>query len=217
MQLFLWRQRRTSPPLNQAGRERAPAQVESVMHKRFILVLGVILGSYVSTAAQTPAAQIAQERISPIITLVRTAPPPTHASSFPPSKSPGKSVAHFSYLLVGAYERDRSLASLSPIREVRTLFLTQSSLPLVQLWGGRLQLDGFMSRLHTQNVQLGPSGAGGLLDFRPPRQGYLVGPRSVGLSGINLSFHFGQDAQIGRPIQIWRCLARIAGGHAARP
>jgi hypothetical protein len=189
------------------------------MHKRFILLLGVFLGSHVSTSAQTPAPQIvpAQERVAPIMTMVRRVPASMHAPSFAPSESPGKSVAHFSYLFMGAYERDQSLASLSPMREVRTLFLTQSSLPLVQLWGGRLQLDGFTSRLHMQNVQLGPSAAGGLLDFRPPRQGYLGGPRSVGLSGINLSFHFGQDAQIGRPIQIWRCLARIAGGRVARP
>jgi hypothetical protein len=189
------------------------------MPKRFLLVLGVFLGSYLSTAAQTPAAQIvpAQERISPIMTLVRAAPPSAHVPYFPPTESPAKSVAHFSYLLMGAYERDRSLASLSPIREVRTLFLTQSSLPLLRLWGGRLQVDGFMSRLHMQNVQLGPSGAGGLLDFRPPRQGYMVGPRSVGLSGVNLSFHFGGEAQIERPTQIWRCLAGIAEGRAVRP
>ena len=62
-----------------------------------------------------------------------------------------------------------------------------------------------------QNVQLGPSAGGGLLDFRPPRQGYPGGPRSVGLYGANLSFHFGRDAQIGHPSQIWRCPAGIAG------
>jgi hypothetical protein len=63
-----------------------------------------------------------------------------------------------------------------------------------------------------QNVQLGPSGGGGLLDFRPPRQWYPGGPRSIGLYGVSLSFHFGRDAQIGRPTQIWQRLART---HAA--
>jgi hypothetical protein len=185
------------------------------MHKRFILLLGVFLGSHVPTAAQTPAPQIvpAQERVAPI-TMVRTVPAPLLASSFPLSESPGKSAAHFTYLFVRAYERDQGLEglkSLSPMREVKTLFLTQSMLPLVQLWGGRLRLDGFTSRLDMQNVQLGPSAGGGLLDFRPQRQGYPGGPRSFGLYGINLSFHFGRDAGTGRSTQAWRCLSPLVG------
>jgi hypothetical protein len=114
-----------------------------------------------------------------------------------------------------AYERDHDLEglkSLSPMREVKTLFLTQSMLPLLQLWGGRLRLDGFTSRFDMQNVQLGPSAAGGLLDFRPQRLSYPGGPRSIGSHGVSLSFHFGRDAQIARPKQIWQSLARI---HAA--
>ena len=146
--------------------------------------------------------------------MVPTAPVPFLATSLLLPENPGKSAAHFSYLFAGAYERDQGLEgleSLSPMREVKTLFLTQSSLPLVQLWGGRLRLDGFTSTLHMQNVQLGPSAGGGLLDFRPPRQSYPGGPRSIDLYGVSLSFHFGRDAQIGRPTQIWRCLARIVG------
>ncbi len=62
-----------------------------------------------------------------------------------------------------------------------------------------------------QNGQFGPPTAGGLLDFRPRRQGYLGAPRSVDLHGVSLSFHFGRDAQIGCPTQIWRSLAQIVG------
>jgi hypothetical protein len=189
------------------------------MHKRLILlVLGMLLGSHLPTAAQTPSPKIVQvqEWVAPIVTMVRTVPAAFLFPSFPLSESPEKSAAHFSYLFVGAYGRDQSLESLSQMREAKTLFLTQSSLPLVQLWSGRLRLDGFKSDLNMQNMQLGPSGAGGLLDYRPPRLGYPGGPRSVGLYGVNLSFHFGRDAQIGRPAQIWRCLAGIAG-RAARP
>jgi len=187
------------------------------MHKRPILLLCVLLGSYVSMTAQTPAPQIVseQKRIAPIMAMVRTLPAPSLAPSFPLLESPGKSAVHSSYLFAGAYKDDQGLESLkrlSPMREVKTLFLTQSSLPLVQLWGGRLRLDGFTSRLHMQNVQLGPSGGCGLLDFHPPRQWYPGGPRSIGLYGISLSFHFGRDAQIGRPMQMWQRLARI---HAA--
>jgi hypothetical protein len=147
--------------------------------------------------------------------VVETVPTPLIAASFLLPENPGKSGIHFSYEFAGAYERDQGLEglkNLSRMREVKTLFLTQSLLPLVQLWGGRFRLDGFTSTLHTQNVQLGPSAAGGLLDFRPQREGYPGGPRSFGLYGVSLSFHFERDAQIGRPTQIWRCLARI---HAA--
>jgi hypothetical protein len=185
------------------------------MRKRFILLLGVFLGSRALTAAQTPAPDLvpAQELVASIVTA---APAPLLTVSFLLPEKPGKSTAHFSYLFAGAYEyeRDQSLdglASLSPMHEVKTLFLTQSLLPLVQIWGGRLRFDGFISTLHMQNVELGPSAAGGLQDFRLLRQGYPGGPRSVDLYGVSLSFHFGRDAQIRRPAQIWRCLAQIVG------
>jgi hypothetical protein len=127
---------------------------------------------------------------------VQTVPAPSLAASFLRPEGPGKSAAHLSYPFVRAYEPDQSLQglkSLSPMREVKTLFLTQSSLPLMQVWGGRLRLDGFTSRIQMQNVQLGPSAAGRLQDFRPQRQAYSSGLRSVGLYGLSLSFHFGRD------------------------
>jgi len=193
------------------------------MRKRLILLLGMLLGSYVPVTAQTPAPQIvsAQDGIAPIMAIVRTLPAPSPAPSFPPSEIPGKSAARSTYVFARAYRDEQSLEgleglaglqSLWPMREVKTVFLTQSTLPLVQFWGGRLRLDGFRSRIHMQNVQLGPSGGGGLLDFRPPRPWYPGGPRSIGLYGVTLSFHFGRDAQIGRPTPIWQRLARI---HAA--
>jgi hypothetical protein len=201
-----------SHPLCQATVNGFPAQLEAVMLKRFIMLIGVFLGSHVLTA-QTPAPEFvsAQELVAPIVTA---APTPSLAASFLLPEDLGKSAARFGHLFAGTYERDQGLEGLerlSPMHEVKTLFLTQSLLPLVQLWGGRLRLDGFTSTLHMQDVQLGPSAGGGLQDFRPPRQSYPGGPRSVDLYGISLSFHFGRDAQIGRPTQIWRCLARVAG------
>jgi hypothetical protein len=184
------------------------------MYKRYFLLFGVILGSHVPAAAQTHAPQIArtQELAAPIVSIVRTVPAPLLAVSLLPSADPGKSAAQFRYLPAGAYERDQSLenlASLSPVSEVRTSFLTESSLPLVQLWDGRLRLAGFTSSIRMQNVQLGPSTASGLQDLRPLRQIDPGGPRSFGIYGLSVSLHFGRDAQIGRPTQIWRCLAKI--------
>jgi hypothetical protein len=184
------------------------------MHKRFILLIGAFLCSNVLTTAQTPAPEFvpAQQLAASIVTA---APAPSPVVSFLLPENPGKSAARFGYLFAGTYKRDQGLAglveSLSPMHEVKTLFLTQSLLPLVQLWGGRLRLDGFTSTLHMQIVELGPSAAGGLRDFRPPRQTYPGEPRSIDLYGVSLSFHFGRDAQIGRPANIWRCLARIVG------
>jgi hypothetical protein len=131
------------------------------------------------------------------------------AASFLMSENSGKSGAHFSSVFAGTYEREEGLddlQNLSQIRETKSVFLTQSSLPLVQIWGGRLELDGFTSTLQMQDVQFGPSAAGRLQDFRPPRQGYPGIPRSVSLYGVSLSFRFGRDAHIG---PIWRRLARI--------
>jgi hypothetical protein len=188
------------------------------MHRRFILLLGpllgVMLGSSMPTAAQTHAPQIvrAQEQVAPIMGMVRTVSAPLLAVSLLPSEDPGKSAAHFTNLSAGAFERDQSLEnleSLSPVREVKTSFLTRSSLPLVQLWGGRLRVEGFTSTIHMQNVQLGPSTAIGLQDLRPRGQDYPGGPPSVGFYGLSLSFHFGRNAQVERPTQIWRCVAKL--------
>jgi hypothetical protein len=88
------------------------------------------------------------------------------------------------------------------------VILTQSTLPLVQFWGGRLQLDAFQSTLRFQNGQLGPGSNGGMRASRLPGQSYPGGLRSVHLSGLSLSFRFGRDARTGHPAQLWRRLTR---------
>ena len=184
------------------------------MHKRFFPLLVLFLGNLVPVAAQMPAPQIVprQDRIGPLVDVVPTATAPAPLLVVSPllPDNPEKSAIHSSYRFARAYERDPGLEglveSLSPMHEVKTLILTQSLLPLVQLWGGRLRLDGFASTLHMQSVQFGPSAAGGL---RLPQQNYVGGPRSMDLYGVSLSFHFGRDAQVGHPTQAWRSLSRI--------
>ena len=182
-------------------------------HKRFIVLLGIFLASHVPAVAQTPSAQIvlAQERVPPNRTMFRAASTPLPSTSFLLYPNRGESLAHLGSVFGGAYKRDRSLVRLPPTDDFRTLFFTQSSIRLFQAWGGRVQLDAFQSSLHLQNMQFGSSGAGGPQYFRPPRQGYLGWPRSVDLSGISVSFHFGRDARTGHPIQTWRCLSRMVG------
>ena len=178
------------------------------MHKQLILLLGMFLTSHVPTAAQTPSQEIV---LAPELTIERES-APLVAASFRLSENPEKSAGHFTNQFAGVYEPDPSLMSLSPMRQVDTLFLTQLSLPLVQLWAGRLSFDAFASTINMRNMQLGPSAAGGLQDFLPARQGYPGGPHSVDVYGFSLSLHFGRDTQIGRPTQIWRSIARIVAG-----
>jgi hypothetical protein len=151
----------------------------------------------------------------PVIVAPRTLPAPVLTVSFPAQKNPANSAVHLRYVLAEPYKTEQGMDGLEnqfEVEEVDTLFLKEASLPLVQLWGGRLRFDAFTNTLDVQNVQLGPSAAGGLEDFRPLRQYYLRTPSSVDSYGISLTFHFGRNAQTGRPAQIWRTVARMFGG-----
>jgi hypothetical protein len=178
-----------------------------VIRKPFILLLGVFLGSHGPAVAQTPAPKIvlAQEHVAPITPTLSTVTSLLPAASFLLSQEPAKPNAHLSLVSARAYARDYSLEHLSPMDDVRTLILTQSSLPLVRLWGGRLQLEAFQSTLHLQNV---PFGTGGMRDSPLSGQSYPGGPRSIHLSGLSLSFHLGRDARTEHSAQLWRRLTR---------
>jgi hypothetical protein len=209
------------------------------MKRRLTLLLAMFLSSYLSTAAQIPAARIfaKRDRTALVMAVVqagralliaeslplpgnpgffapRTLPVPVLAVSFPAHKNPANSAVHFSYMLTGPYKVDGGMDGLKnefQFEEVDTLFLAQSSLPLAQLWGGRVRFEGFASKLNTQNVQFGPSDAGGMQDFRPSRPRELGAPPSVHFYGVSMTFHFGRNAQIGRPAQIWQTVARMYG------
>ena len=180
-------------------------------YKPFILLLGTFLGSYRPAVAQTATPQIVltQQHIVPTLSIL-----PTVSTALPPFsillfQDPSKSNPHFGRQFAGAYPRDYSLEHLSPMNEVRTVILTQSSLPIIQFWGGRLQLDAFQSTLHIQNGQLGLAGVGPIRASLLSGQTYPGGPRSVHLCGLSLSFRFGRDAHTGHPAQLWRRLMHV--------
>jgi hypothetical protein len=181
-----------------------------VMYKRLIMLLGIFLGSHAPVIAQTAAPEIivAQDHVAPIITTFRTVSAPSLNASFLLKQDPAKSPGRFTNIFAGASKREYGMESLPPTDKVKTLLFTQSSLALIQLWSGRLQLDAFQNTLRVQNVELDPLGYGGALD-RHPRKTYPGNPRSVDLSGISLSFHFGRDARTERPTQGWRRMSRI--------
>ena len=183
-------------------------------YKRFIVLLGIFLGSHVPAVAQTAAPQLvpAQERVAPTATMLRTVWAASPGTFYAQSQDPGKSPAHFSrVMMAGAYESDPSLERLSPMEKVKTVYFTQASLPLMQFWGGRLQLGAFQTTFHIQNVQLGPLCYRGRQDFRRPLQGFQGGPGSIQVFGLSMSFHFGGDARVGRPTLAWQRLSRIVG------
>jgi len=184
-----------------------------VGYKRFLVLLGIFLASHASALAQTPVPPVvpAQARIAPTVTLLRILPATAPTASFLRPQDPGNSPAQFSRVLAGAYENDQTLELLPPMEQVKTLFFRQSNLPLVQLWGGRLQLGAFQSTLHLQNAQLGPLNYRGMQDSHDSLQGFAGGPGSVHLSGLSLSFHFGGAARSGHPIQPWQRLSRLVG------
>ena len=114
-------------------------------------------------------------------------------------------------LRVPVYKTDRSLESRLSIEEVRTPFLAESYLPVIQLWKGRFKMEGYDSTANIQNVQLGPSRFGliSLRDFRPSSHDQEGVANSVGLDGISLKFRLGRDVQTRKPTPIWRCAAAI--------
>jgi len=181
-----------------------------VTHKWFIVLIGILAGSQVPSAGQIPAPQIvlAQKPV-PVITEFRAESARLLAPSLLRSQNLENSLVHLSLLIAGPYGRDHSLERLSPIRKIKTLIFTQSSLPLVQLWEGKVQLDAFQSTLRTQNAQFGALGYGPTSDSRFVQQNFPGGSRSVHLSGISLSYHFGKVGRTRGPTQTWSCLPRI--------
>ena len=180
-------------------------------HKWFIVVLGILVGSQVSSAGQIPVPQLVlqQKQIVPVITAFRAESTPLLAPSLLLSQDFENSFAHSSLLILGPYEREHGLENLSPIRKVKTLILTQSSLPLVQLWDGKVQLDAFQSTLRIQNVQFGALGYAAMSHTSLSQQNFPSAPRSVHLSGLSLTFHFGSVGRTQRPTQAWRSVPRI--------
>lgn len=164
-----------------------------------------------AAAGQMPAARIVplQKSVAPAISVFRAESNPLLAPPSRPSQDRENFLAHTSLRFPGPDERAHGLEQLSPVVKLRTVILTQVSLPLVQLWDGKLELDAFQSTLRIQNLQFGPLGNGAMLDSRLPQQDFPNGLRSIRLAGLSLKFHFGRVGGTRRPTQAWKCVPRI--------
>lgn len=162
-----------------------------MIQKHHILALGVLLGSSLPASAQTRPAQLSllQER-PPLRTILLAA-----ASSHPslvasPSAQPlAERPVLPTALFVVAYKRYRKPERPFQMETIQTPFVSQSSVTLVQLWGGRLQLCGFGSTHRMRAVLNGFPGPGVL------RYSELRGPQTKISYGASLTFHLGRDAQ----------------------
>jgi hypothetical protein len=163
------------------------------MRKQLILVLGALLGGCLPAGGQTLSAplDLTQQRFAPGpgMTLLAVAssdlPLTTAMPACPVAESPVRLPV---VLAVVHYRNPRpNRPSRVPVELMQTPFARQARVPLAQLWGGRLRLDGFASVTSMKNVLDGPSGLG-----HPG----MMQPRAVGVYGISLSFRLGHDASL---------------------
>jgi hypothetical protein len=175
-----------------------------------MLLLGMFMSSQ-AAAVQISALRIApaQKPVAPVVRVFRAESKTLLAPSILLSQDREKTFAHTSLRFSGLEERDQALERLSPVIKVKTLILTQVSLPLVELWDGKIELDAFQSTLRIQNVQFGALGLAAMPDYALSQQNFPGGSRSLHFSGVSLKFHFGRVERARRPTHPWRCVPRI--------
>ncbi len=191
---------------------QAPLRTEdSSMHIRHALLVGAILAAAVPASAQTTFLRLSSppktSRSSAAFSPWELGRSGTNSSARLRDRSDSR--ATLASPLAPAYARDDSFATLPKPDESHSVFFSQSSLPVAAFGSGRLQLAGFGSTLFMENVELGPSGAGGLLDFRAPRHYQPGEPRSVESYGLSLAIHLGRNSQSAHPTEIWRSISRF--------
>ncbi|MGC1686453.1 MAG: hypothetical protein WA734_12595 [Candidatus Acidiferrales bacterium] len=189
-----------------------PVRERNMRLRRTILVVVAIVGGCLPAAAQNTFVRLTTIATKP----ARTSEPSDrryslHATFGSPVRpaSERNSLGALASPVASTYIDERTPVILPRFEEIRTLFMSQSRLPVMNFAGGHVRLAGFGSTLAMGNVELGPSGAGGLLDFHPWRHYQPGDPRSFGSYGVSLGFHVGRDSQAGQTREIWRYVTRF--------
>jgi hypothetical protein len=178
-----------------------------VTRRRLVLVLlGLTLSFSARAGGQNPEHRIALRQSPASPTLVS---PPGHALPLTSSvlliQRQGQFHDGYSFRITANY-RLQDADSLFPFHETKTLFATESRVPVAQIWGARLQVNFFAVTLYTRNVMLGPLASNEAL----PRPRQL---RSVDLYGIGVSVPLGRDARWEDSKRLWASLSRIVHGN----
>src|SRR5579862_9166061 len=187
------------------------------MRNQLILVVGFLLGSCLPMEAQTPPAHMVLAEVSPppvLPMILFRASPIRSRAELPEQPLPHYSAPHEAPLLAAAYKPEPSLGSRLPIEEFRTPMLTESSVPVADVWRG-LKLDAFESKeSHTPTLQrFSPTSGIGFEDLRPRASDQASIGGSVERAGLSLRYGFGRDATR-KPSHVLQCFARVIGkGH----
>jgi hypothetical protein len=180
------------------------------MRNQLILVIGLTVCGCLPAEAQTIAKVIflAQPRSGPMMLLSKPPPPKSPPRKvFPAINPPPKSLLRFTRISTATYDPERNLEDRLAITLDRTPFVTESTIPVAELWGGRLQLEGF-DTTRTRDPQFAPLGVG---QVTPPASRDLASVnRSVDYDGLSIRFEFG-NSPTRRPAKIWHYLRWVVG------
>ncbi|HEY2931557.1 MAG TPA: hypothetical protein VGK99_07400 [Acidobacteriota bacterium] len=162
------------------------------MQKQLILVLGALLGSCLPASGQMLSARLdlAQKRSAPRFTLLAASSGDWPLAAVTPVRSRTESSVRLPVAFaVVDYQKPKLKRPSRMLRVelVQTPFIRQGRIPLAQLWGGRLQLNGFASEMVMKNVLDGP--------LNSVHSGTMQ-PRAVGVYGVRISFRLGRAASL---------------------
>ncbi len=175
-----------------------------VSRKRLVFALGLTLGLNGRAGAQGAQHRIEFVQSRPSSTIISS---PHHALPLASSVLfiQRQSDFHCGYTFLNtANYQLRNADSLFSFHETKTLFATESRLPVAQIWGARLEVNVFAVTLYTRNVMLGP--------LAPVLQRPMQ-LRSVDLYGIGVSVPLGRDARWEGSKSLWRSLSQILHGN----
>lgn len=159
------------------------------MRTKIHIAIAILLGICVSTQAQSP--HPARQLVLVPETMLWSFPQNTllvMPGLFESAQNPPNHYQLTSYLTTMPHVESNFVDRFSV--EVHTPFLTELSIPVVDLWKGHLEIDGFNSTQY--NVQFGPTGIG--QPMRSPSHDQLGVNRADDLSGIRLRLNFQKGA-----------------------
>lgn len=96
-----------------------------------------------------------------------------------------------------------------------TPFAEEARLPLFAFSRGRVQLGPFYSYRYTENVLMGPPGAGSLSAWSVSMQNHpgVIVPLGDETYGLSLAVRLKGESDPEPRIHLFRCLAWVVGGH----